>query len=304
MNKRRFLRNFWNGLNTIEDKVALLDVNHPEISVMRDLTYSKYLKDNQSLDLLYPPIEQTRYPVILLVHGGGFVSGNHTRFYLDYASRLAKHGYVVANINYRLAGEFAFPASIEDLFGALKFLIDQTDTYHLDMSQVFMVGESAGATLSSLFACILSHPTLKANYPFSFDFKLSGMGLSCGIYDYDAFLKDLIWVPLRQATLASIFMRQDFKQAPLYAKASPLLYITKDFPPTYLMSTALDFLMPQTQLCRKKLIQEKISFVYDFYPLRQMLPHSFHTKFFYPQSKLAMEKMIEFFKTTHEIRQE
>jgi len=296
MNKRRLLKTFWNGLNSIEDRIALLDSGSPEISILRNLTYTKYTKDNQSLDLLYPLEESESYPVILLVHGGGFVSGNHTRFYLDYAARLATHGFVVANVSYRLAGDVAYPAPIEDLFGALRYLIENESRYHLDMTQCFVVGESAGATLSSLLGAILNNPKLKALYPFAFEFKLKGMGLSCGIYDYASFLSDLKWVPYRKATIAQIFMRQDFKNHPLYRSASPLQLMTSEFPPTYLMTSAWDFLSPQTLRLRKKFIQEKIPFVYDYYPLRMMLPHSFHTKFFYPQSKVAMTKMILVFK--------
>ena len=92
-------------------------------------------------------------------------------------------------------------------------------------------------------------------------------------------------------------MRKDFKNAPLYVHATALHHVTPDFPPSYLMTSALDFLMPQTQHLRKKFIQEKVLYVYDFYPLRQMLPHSFHTKFFYPQSKIAMDRMILFFES-------
>lgn len=297
MKKARILRGFWNSLNTIEDKLALLDDYQSDVSVIRNLVYTNYPKDNQTLDLLYPIEKKQAYPLIILIHGGGFVSGNHTLYYIDYASRLAKRGFVVANVNYRLSGDFAFPASLEDLFQAARFLIDHTKTYHLDLDNVFIVGESAGATLTSLMGAILSHPDLKRQYPFAFDFKVKGLGLSCGIYDVETSLKELYWVPLRKTTVAEIFMRQDFRNAPLYAQASSLRYVTNDFPPTYLMTSALDFLMPQTQHMRKKFIKEKVLYVYDFYPLKMMLPHSFHTKFFYPQSKTAMDRMILFFES-------
>lgn len=297
MKQGRLLRGFWNSLNNIEDKIALLDEVQTDISVIRHLTYTHYPNDNQTLDLLYPPQSKELYPLIILVHGGGFVSGNHTHLYIDYASRLARRGFIVANVNYRLSGDFAFPASLEDIFEALRFLIDQAKTYHLDLSKVFMVGESAGATLTSLFGAILTNPDLKAKYPFAFDFKLRGLGLSCGIYDVETTLSELYWVPMKKATMAEIFMLQDFKNAPLYPQASALNYVTAHFPPSYLMTSALDFLMPQTQHLRKKFIQEKVSYVYDFYPLKQMLPHSFHTKFFYPQSKIAMDRMVLFFES-------
>jgi len=274
-----------------------LDTYQSDVQVIRNLQYTQVAQDNQSLDLLYPPETKPLYPLIILVHGGGFVSGNHTQYYIDYASRLAKRGFIIANVNYRLSGDFAFPASLEDLFQALRFLIDSAKTYHIDLDQVFMVGESAGATLTSLMGAILTNPALKAQYPFAFDFKLKGMGLSCGIYDVETTLSELYWVPLKKATMAEIFMRQDFKNAPLYAQASALHYVNQDFPPSYLMTSALDFLMPQTQHLRKKFIEKRVLYVYDFYPLRQMLPHSFHTKFFYPQSTLAMDRMILFFES-------
>ena len=65
MNKRRLLKTFWNGLNSIEDRIALLDSGSPEISILRNLTYTKYNKDNQSLDLLVERAEgrgRTRRP--------------------------------------------------------------------------------------------------------------------------------------------------------------------------------------------------------------------------------------------------
>jgi acetyl esterase/lipase len=297
MKQSRILRGFWDSLNTIEDRISLLDTYQSDVHVIRNLVYTNYPKDNQALDLLYPPETKVLYPLIILVHGGGFVSGNHTQYYIDYASRLAKRGFTVANISYRLSGNFAFPASIEDLFQALRFLIDNAKTYHIDLDNVFIVGESAGATLTSLMGTILSNPDLKAKYPFAFDFKIKGLGLSCGIYDSESFLSELYWVPMKKATMAEIFMRQDFRNAPLYRQASALNYVTQDFPPSYLMTSALDFLMPQTQHLRKKFIQEKVLVVYDFYPLRQMLPHSFHTKLFYPQSKIAMDRMILFFES-------
>lgn len=297
MKQSRILRGFWDSLNTIEDRISLLDTYQNDVHVIRNLVYTNYPKDNQALDLLYPQEAKTSYPLILLVHGGGFVSGNHTQYYIDYASRLAKRGFIVANVGYRLSGDFAFPSSIEDLFQALRFLIDQSKTYHIDLNQVFMVGESAGATLTSLFGAILTNPVLKANYPFAFDFKLKGLGLSCGIYDSESFLSELYWVPMKKATMAEIFMRKDFKNAPLYVHATALHHVTSNFPPSYLMTSALDFLMPQTQHLRKKFIHQKVLYVYDFYPLRQMLPHSFHTKFFYPQSKIAMDRMILFFES-------
>ncbi len=297
MKRSRILHGFWDSLNDIEDRISLLDVYESDVSVIRNLVYAQTAKDTQTLDLLYPFEKKNNYPLIILVHGGGFVSGNHTRYYLDYATRLAKRGFVVANVSYRLAGDAPFPASIEDLFQALRFLIDQAKTYHLDLENVFVVGESAGATLTSLMGAILTNPSLKTQYPFAFDFKLKGLGLSCGIYDSESFLKELYWVPMKKATMAEVFMRQDFRNAPLYDKASALTYVTSDFPPSYLMTSALDFLMPQTQHLRRKFKQERVLYVYDFYPLRQMLPHSFHTKFFYPQSKIAMDRMILFFES-------
>lgn len=295
MKRNRLLKGFWNSLNEFDDKIALLDPYHSTVSVIRNLMYTQDKQTCQSLDLVYPLTQLPVYPLILLIHGGGFVSGNHTHFYLDYASRLAQRGFVIANINYRLAGDFAFPASIEDVFTALRFLIDAAATYHLDLTNVFMVGESAGAMLASLCGAILTEPKLKAEYPFAFDFKLQGLGLSCGMYDVESSLKELTWVPLKKTTMAQIFMRRDFRKAPLYPQASALHFVNQHFPPTYLMTTALDFLMPQTQHLRKKFIQEKVLYVYDFYPLKMMLPHSFHTKFFYPQSKTAMDRMILFF---------
>ena len=102
---------------------------------------------------LYLPDTPSPAPLLILVHGGGFVTNDAEsrqarlmyRFFRD-------RGYACATVNYRLAGEARFPAAIEDVKAAVRFLGQQGQTYGYDTGRTAIWGESAGAYLAAMAA--------------------------------------------------------------------------------------------------------------------------------------------------------
>ena len=81
--------------------------------------------DRQRLDL-YLPDATKPYPVIVYIHGGGFRAGNKRAGNAPDVIRAGlDRGYAVASLNYRLSGEATYPAAIEDVFAAIKYLKSQ-----------------------------------------------------------------------------------------------------------------------------------------------------------------------------------
>ena len=115
----------------------------------RDVTYC----DSQRLDLYIPRSAATRpLPVALFIHGGGLSQGDKSDLPQVFLDPLADDGYAVASINYRLAPASQFPAQIEDVKCAIRFLRAKAATYGLDKGEIFAFGTSSGGQLVALAA--------------------------------------------------------------------------------------------------------------------------------------------------------
>jgi len=96
-------------------------------------------------------------PLVLYVHGGGWNAG-HSRnsgAFVDFPgvlAGLAAKGYVVASVNYRLSGEAPFPAAIQDVKAAIRWLRAHAGEYGIDKSRALVWGGSAGGQLAGLVA--------------------------------------------------------------------------------------------------------------------------------------------------------
>ncbi len=98
---------------------------------------------------LYVPSDVKNPPLLILVHGGGFVTNDSQskqavlmyRYFRD-------HGYACASVNYRLAQEAPFPGAIEDVKACIRFLRANGDTYGYDSERMALFGESAGGYLA------------------------------------------------------------------------------------------------------------------------------------------------------------
>ena len=87
------------------------------------------------------------YPVILCIPGGGFTHCERNRI-LPELQFLAEEGYIIASIDYRLSLQSKFPAQIEDVNTAIRFLKANAKKYHIDINKIGVLGRSAGGCLS------------------------------------------------------------------------------------------------------------------------------------------------------------
>lgn len=121
------------------------------VSAAFDVVYAQYGDRKLLLDLFSPKNEASNRPAIVVVHGGGWVNGDKTKF-RALAIELAKRGYVTAAIEYRLAGEALFPAGIHDCNAAVRYLRAHAKQYRIDPERIGAVGGSAGGHLVGLMA--------------------------------------------------------------------------------------------------------------------------------------------------------
>lgn len=138
--------NFFRGASSLGKRAGLARFDRHGVEVIRDLPYLKTGRLDHTLDVYRPTDRSGPLPVVLYVHGGGFrilSKDTHWVFGLVFARR----GFVVFNVNYRLAPTHPFPAALEDVSDAWRWVLENAPLFGGDPSNIIVAGESAGANL-------------------------------------------------------------------------------------------------------------------------------------------------------------
>lgn len=112
-----------------------------------DQVYAQHGARCLKLDAWLPAGE--RLPAVILVHGGGWKSGYRSEF-APMAVRLAQQGFAALAISYRLSGEARYPAAVQDVQDAVRWVRAHADELHIDPQRIALAGGSAGGQLASL----------------------------------------------------------------------------------------------------------------------------------------------------------
>jgi acetyl esterase/lipase len=98
---------------------------------------------------LYLPAGSGPAPLVVLVHGGGWRTGDR-REMAPLAARLASRGYAAATVDYRLSGQALYPAAIEDVKESVSWLRTNAQQFGIDPRRIAVAGGSAGGQIASL----------------------------------------------------------------------------------------------------------------------------------------------------------
>ena len=229
----------------------------------------------QSLDVYRPrKAEEALLPVIVSVHGGGWVYGDKEA-YQFYCMSLAEKGFAVVNFSYRLAPENKFPAPLEDTCAVFSWVIEHADTYQFDTKNVFAVGDSAGAHTLELFAALCTNrdyrDLVRCDPPENFVPK--AIALNCGVHIVTVSdqPKDKFSTDLMVDYLENKGMEEELH------KVNVIEWITEEFPPTFLMTAQNDFLKFQIPDLVRALLAKNVSHQLRFYTDTEVkLGHVFH----------------------------
>ena len=108
-----------------------------------------------TLDAFLPARKRASRPAVLLIHGGGWTQGDKSNHY-DEARQLAELGYLAFSINYRLAPQHVYPAAVDDVQAAVRWLRKprQVKKYGINPKRIGTLGGSAGAHLAGMLATL------------------------------------------------------------------------------------------------------------------------------------------------------
>jgi acetyl esterase/lipase len=151
-----------------------------EVGVIRDQAYGSHQR--QQLDVFAPDGIAEPRPVLIFVHGGGFVGGERhspgTPFYDNVGVWAARNGFVGVTMSYRLAPEFKFPAGPDDIAGAVAWVRKNIAAHGGDPHAIVLLGQSAGAAHVAAYGASAGR-----------DENVRAIALMSGVYDYTVFEK-------------------------------------------------------------------------------------------------------------------
>ena len=214
-----------------------------EVTFERDIVYGKGAGEDLKLSLARPRKQEGTLPCVLAIHGGGWAAGRKEA-HDNLTWELAKRGYVSATVGYRLAPKHLFPAQVEDVKCAVRFLRANAEKYGIDPARIGAVGFSAGAHLSMMLGVMGKEDGLEGeggcpDQPSQINAVVSFFGPTDFVnFDF----------PEASRPIVEKWMGGP-KQEKLDAcrKASPITYVSKGDAPILLIQGTKDPLVPHSQ---------------------------------------------------------
>jgi acetyl esterase/lipase len=262
-----------------------------DIERSTDLRYGPFPEN--VLDVYVPKGTAEKLPVIISVHGGGWVYGDK-ELYQHYCMRLAERGFAVVNFTYRLAPENKYPAALEDCFAVFRWVKEKGSAYFLDLKNIFMVGDSAGAQLAQQCLTILTNGKFAKLFDLDIpeDFRVRACALNCGAY----------YMPISRFFRPSDrFLLRDYlpeDHRPYVVQFKVARNMTEDFPPAFVMTAENDFLKFMAEPLCRRLRKLGVECEYRIYGSKERkdIGHVFHVNCRLEEAKICNDDECAFFR--------
>ena len=203
-----------------------------EVTTRNDIVFAEH-DGTKLLADFYAPKGLEKAPVLVAVHGGGWQVGDRT-FYKNWGTYLAKNGYAVFAIEYRLMkpGVKTWPGAVYDTKAAVQYVRAKASELGVDPERIGLIGDSAGAHLSSLVALAGEEPLFSSEYKSDSNAGVSSKVKTVvgfyGVYDMVAqWEHDLVTRP-RDNIVEKLLGGAPMVNRKVYFDASPMSYATVD----------------------------------------------------------------------------
>ncbi|MDX6183625.1 alpha/beta hydrolase [Flavobacterium sp. Fl-77] len=210
--------------------------------------------------------KEKQNPAVLLIHGGGWKSGNKNQMHI-LAQKIAAKGYSCFAIEYRLSLEAKYPEGVIDVKNAIKFIKDNAKKFNVDPDKIAVLGCSSGAQMAALIG------TTNENLVFEDPlFKSKASSKVNAIINIDGILA-FKHPESSEGEMASFWLNGTYEEKPeIWKKASALSHTDKTTPPILFINSSIDRFHAGRDDMIKILDQNKI--YSEIHTIKES-PHSF-----------------------------
>jgi acetyl esterase len=277
----------------------VLDRHAPHgVAVVKDERYGD--GPDLLLDVYRPAAEPGQLPLLLWVHGGGFVGGSKDEL-AGYFELIAHCGYVVAAPRYSLAPEHRYPTPVRQAMQALAHLQANAGRLGIDAGRIALGGDSAGAHIAAQLGAIVTTPGYADAVgvaPTIGAVELRALVLACGPYDLGLarasqspsgarFIRTVLW---------SYSGRRNPVDDPAFASWSVTDHVTNAFPPSLVTVGNADPLRPHSELLVERLQAQGVEVETLLYPddHRPPLGHEYQFDLDTDEGQAFLERLLDF----------
>lgn len=207
-------------------------------SAKKDLVYSKVGDWEGKLDVYYPNDSTKSKPLLINIHGGGWNHGSKEQ-QTGFGS-FFKNGYTVANIEYRLVHQGKAPSAIEDVRCALLYLIQNAKQFQIDTNKIVFMGSSAGGHLALMAGLQPSESIFDTNCINEKEYTIVAIIDKYGI-------TDLSTNQVLKSKSVQNWLGDNKTDNTFVRSVSPINYVTKDSPATFIVHGNADSVVPYSQ---------------------------------------------------------
>ena len=284
----------WKNTEKSDAKVHARQIKPEGIDEENNFPYIDDKNPYHLLDVYYPENTEGKLPVIIDIHGGGWMYADKdlNKFY---CLSLAKRGFCVFNISYPLVPDVRVREQLKDISKALKWIGDNIDSFPADKNNIMLTGDSAGGQLAVYSAIINGSAYLKQHFStVDTGLKFTALTLTSP-------------VAYMNTSVMGAYCRKMWDEKPFRTSTTPYLNLDEiiDFaklPPTLFVTSSGDFLaLKQTKKAYELFLSKGIDATLLNFPKFEgkNLPHVFGV--LEPESKagkIYIDKMCEFFRKT------
>jgi acetyl esterase len=224
---------FFRGMSVLGRLHPRSDPARHGVEVVRDVPYRDTGSADHTLDIYLPP-GNGPWPTVFYAHGGGFrILSKDSHWVMGL--KFARRGYLVFNINYRLAPAHPFPAAVEDTCDAFAWVVEHAEQWGGDLERLVLAGESAGANLvTGLTLCLCyRRPEEAARTVFEMGVVPRAVVPACGVFQVtdparfglDGKLPQ--WVLDRLEEVTEAYLPRDVQQSTNTELADPVVVLER-----------------------------------------------------------------------------
>ncbi len=206
----------------------------------RNINYTHVGTRKLWMDAFYPKVKsKTKQIAILIIHGGGWRTGNRTQHF-PLAQQLALKGYVCFTPEYRLSTEALFPAAVYDLKESIRWVKRNADKYNIDSAKIVVSGFSAGGELAAFLGVTGGMPLFEGiNTPATVNTKVNAVIDMDGILSF-THPESGEGDDSKRTSAATYWFGYGKKEQPaLWEAASSLSYTGEHTPPTLFINSGV-----------------------------------------------------------------